>query len=326
MSRRKKWIILWIVISIILVGTLTFLSANYFLDPNLYRNILQKSLTTALNRDVSIGEARINLWGGVGIAFEDFRVRDRSLAFDLLQSRRLILRLRLLPLLKREIKWKRIVLDRPTLHVIRDRNGRLNVFSDSPLAGAKRKETQEEILETLASLVGVSLTFRDGVISFSDESLGNSPLKTEMRSFNFRLSRVSYHKAFPFRIDGKIIHSKKEGQFSINGTIQNIPEDMDFSKARVEAEAKIKGIETLHFWPYLKTMLPMKTISGILDLNAHFQGEFHGPFKTSAEITMKDVLFDYPQVFSFILKPKWMNLNFEAEYDTKDLKIPRFFI
>ena len=326
MSRRKKWIILWIVISIILVGTLTFLSANYFLDPNIYRNILQKSLTTALDRDVSIGKARINLWGGVEIAFEDFRVRDRSLAFDLLQSRRLILRLRLFPLLKREIKWKRIVLDRPTLHVIRDRNGRLNVFSDSPLAGAKQKETQEEILETLASLVGVSLTLRDGVIFFSDESLGNSPLKTEMRSFNFRLSKVSYHKAFPFRIDGKIIHSKKEGQFSINGTIQNIPEDMDFSKGRVEAEAKIKGIETLHFWPYLKTMLPMKTISGILDLNAHFQGEFHGPFKTSAEITMKDVLFDYPQVFSFILKPKWMNLNFEAEYDTKDLKIPRFFI
>ncbi len=326
MSRRKKWIILWIVISIILVGTLTFLSANYFLDPNIYRNILQKSLTTALDRDVSIGKGRINLWGGVGIAFEDFRVRDRSLAFDLLQSRRLILRLRLLPLLKREIKWKRIVLDRPTLHVIRDRNGRLNVFSDSPLAGAKRKGTQEEILETLASLVGVSLTLRDGVIFFSDESLGNSPLKTEMRSFNFRLSKVSYHKPFPFRIDGKIIHSKKEGQFSIKGTIQNIPEDMDFSKGRVEAEAKMKGIETLHFWPYLKTMLPMKSISGILDLNAHFQGEFHGPFKTSAEITMKDVLFDYPQVFSFILKPKWMNLNFEAEYDTKDFKIPQFFI
>jgi len=216
--------------------------------------------------------------------------------------------------------------DRPTLHVIRDRNGQLNVFSDSPLAGAKRKETQEKILQTLASLVGVSLTLRDGVIFFSDESLGNSPLKTEMRSFNFKLSKVSYHKAFPFRIDGKMIHSRKEGQFSINGTIQNIPEDIDFSKARVEAEAKIKGIETLHFWPYLKTMLPMKTISGILNLNAHFQGEFHGPFKTSAEITMKDVLFDYPQVFSFILKPEWMNLNFEAEYDTKDFKVPRFSI
>ena len=101
---------------------------------------------------------------------------------------------------------------------------------------------------------------------------------------------------------------------------------MDFSKGRVEAELKINGIETLHFWPYLKTVLPMKMISGLLDLNVHYRGDLHGPFKTSAKIMMKDVLFDYPQVFSSILQPKWLNLNFEAEYDTKNLKIPRFFI
>ena len=323
---RRRWIILWILIPIILVGTFTLLSIHYLLDPNIYRNVLQKSLTAALDREVSIGKAKINLWGGVGISFEDFRVRDRSLAFDLFQSKRLVLRPKLLPLLKKEMKWKRIVVDQPTLHIIRDRNGRFNVFSGGLSAGPKPKETREKMFEVLASLAGVSLSLRDGVISFSDESLGDAPLKTKVRSFNFKLSRVSYHKAFPFRIDGKILHSEKEGQFSINGTIQNIPEDLDFSKTKVEAEAKMKGIETLHFWPYLKTMLPMKTISGVLDLNAHFQGEFHGPFKTSAEITMRDVLFDYPQVFSFILKPEWMNLNFEAEYDTKNFKIPRFFI
>ncbi len=326
MSRRRKWIFFWILILIIVVGTLTLLSINYLLDPNIYRNILQKSLTTALDREVSIGKAKINLWGGVGIAFEDFRVKDGSRAFDLLQSKRLILRIKLFPLLKREIKWKRIVVDRLTLHLVRDKNGQFNIFSDSPLTGEKRKGTQEKILEALSSLFGCSLAIRGGEIFFSDESLGNSPLKTEIRSFNFKLSKVSYHKAFPFRIDGKIIHSKKEGPFSISGTIRNLPEDMDFSKGRVEAEVKIKGIETLHFWPYLKTVLPMKIISGILDLNAHFQGEFQGPFKTSAKITMKDVIFDYPRVFSFILEPKWLNLDFEAEYDTKNFKVPRFFI
>jgi len=324
--RRRRWILLWILIPIIVFGTLTLLSVDYLLDPNIYRNILQKSLTSALDREVSIGKAKIDLWGGVGMAFEDLRVRDRSLTFDLLRSERLILRVKLLPLLKRKIEWKRIVMDRPTLHVIRDKNRQFNIFSGSAMTGANRKETEEKILKALSSLFGCSFAIRDGEIFFSDESLGNSLLKTEMRSFNLKLSKVSYHKAFQFRIDGKILHSKKEGQFSINGTIQNIPENVDFSKAKVEAEVRLKGIETLHFWPYLKTMLPMKMISGILDLNAHYRGDFQGPFKTSAKITMRDVLFEYPQVFSFILKPKWLNLNFEAEYDAKDFKIPRFFI
>ena len=326
MRHRRKWFILWILIPIVIVGAFLLLSTRYLLDPNLYRNILQKSLTTALDREVSIGKAKIDLWGGVGMAFEDFRVRDRSLAFDLLQSKRLILRVKLLPLLKREIKWRRIVVDRPTLRVIKDRNGQFNIFSDSPLTGGKRKETEEKVREGLSSLFGCSLAIKNGEIFFSDESLSDSPLKTEIRSLNLKLSKVAYHKAFPFWINGKIIHSKKEGQFSINGKIQNIPEDMDFSKGRIEVEAKMKGIETLHFWPYLKTFLPMKMISGILDLDALYRGDFKGPFKTSAKITMKDVLFDYPQVFSYILKPKWLNLNFEAEYDTKNFKIPRFLI
>jgi uncharacterized protein involved in outer membrane biogenesis len=326
MARSKKWSLLWISIPIIVAGAFIFLSIHYLLDPNIYRNILQNSLTTALNREVSIGKAKIYLWGGVGIAFEDFRVKDRSRAFDLLQSKRLILRVKLLPLLKREIKWKRIIIDRPTLHLVKGKNGQFNIFSDGPLAGEKLKERQKKILEAITSLFGGSLALRDGEISFSDESLGNSPLKTEIRSFNFELSKVAYRKSFPFRINGRIIHSKKEGPFSIHGTIQNIPEDLDFSKGRVEAEVKIKGIDTFHFWPYLRTILPMKTISGTLDVNGHFQGDFKGTFKTSVKIKFKDLLFDYPQVFSSVLTPKWVNIDVDVDTDLKNLNIPRFSI
>jgi uncharacterized protein YhdP len=326
MSRRRKWSFLWIMIPILLVVAFILLSINFLLDPNIYRNILQKSLTTSLDREVSIGKAKIILWGGVGIAFEDLRIKDRSPASDLLQSKRVILRLKVLPLLKREIKCKRLVMDRPTLHLVRDKSGQFNIFSGSPLTHEKLKETQKKILEILTSLFGGSLALRDGEILFSDEGLGLSPLTTQIRSFNFQLSKVSYHQAFPFRISGVISHSRKEGEFSIHGTIQNIPEDLDLSKGRVEAEVKMRGIETLHFWPYLKTLVPMKTISGLLDVNAHYQGDFQGTFKTSAKIKMKEFLFDYPQVFSSVLRPKWVNIDFGANYDSKNLEIPRFLI
>ena len=326
MRRRRKWTLLWILIPIIVVGAFILASINYLLDPNIYRNILQNSLAAALDREVSIGKAKIRLWGGVGISFEDFRIKDRSRAFDLLQSRRLILRVKLLPLLKRELIWKRIIVDRPIFHLIRDKNGQFNIFSGSPLTGEKLKRAEKQILETLTSLFGGSLTLWNGEIFFSDESVSPLPLKTEIRSFHFELSKVSYREAFPFRINGTILHSKKEGQFSINGTIQDIPEDLDFSKGRIQAEVKIKGIETFHFWPYLKTILPMEMISGILDLNADFQGDFQAAFKTSAKIKFKELLFDYPKVFSSVLTPKWVNIDVEADYNLKDFNIPRFSI
>jgi uncharacterized protein involved in outer membrane biogenesis len=322
MLRRKKWPILWILIPIVVMGIIGLFFTHYFLDPNLYRNVLQESLATTLGREVSIGKAKISLWGGVGIAFEEFRIKDRSLAFDLLRSKRLILKVKLLPLLKREIKWKRIVFEQPNFHLHRDKNGRFNMF-DGLLTSEGLKASQQKMIQTLSTLFGGSFTLRDGEISFSDESLSEPPLITKIQSFNLQFSKVSYGKPFPFHMNGKISHSKKEGQFSIAGTIQNLPEDMDLSKGSVEAEVKIKGIETFHFWPYLKTLLPMKTISGTLDLNAHYQGTISGAFKTSAKIKFRDVVYDHPQVFAHILTPKWLNLDLDVDYDLKDIKVPR---
>ena len=132
MISRKKWTFLWILVPILIVISLGFLFLQYFFDPAFYGKILQDSLTQTLGREVSIGEARVSLWGGVGVTFEDFRIQDRSRTFDLIRSKRLFLKAKLLPLLKREIQWERVILDEPTLTFLRDSNGQFN-FADGPL-------------------------------------------------------------------------------------------------------------------------------------------------------------------------------------------------
>src|SRR4030067_3241945 len=113
MGHHRKLTLLWVMIPVLVVGILLFLSIHYLFDPNLYRNTVQKSLTSQLGREVSFGKATIGFWGGIGIAFEDFRIKDRSQSFDLLRSKRLILTAKTLPLLRKEVKWKRITLEKP---------------------------------------------------------------------------------------------------------------------------------------------------------------------------------------------------------------------
>ncbi len=325
MACRRKWSFLWILIPIMAVGILFVLSINYLIDPTLYRNIIQNSLTLSLGREVSIGKAKITLSAGVGIAFEDFRIKDRSLSFDLLQSKRLILTAKIFPLLKKEVKWKRIILELPTLQIHRDKKGRFNIL-DGPLTAEGLKASEQKMVQTLSTLFGGSLTLRGGKISFSDESLSDPPLTMEIRSFNLQLSEVSYHKPFPFRVNGKISHSKKEGYFSLKGTIQDIPENMDLSKGRIEADVEIQGIDTFHFWPYLKRWLPTRTLSGTFDLRGRYEGAILGAFKTSAKIRFKDLVYDHPQVFAHVLNPGWVNIDLEVDYDLKDIRVPRFSI
>src|SRR4030066_48697 len=179
MSHHSKWFLLWILIPVVVVGILLFLSIQYLFDPNLYRNAVQKTLTSQLGREVTFGKAKIGFWGGIGIAFEDFRIKDRSQSFDLLRSKRLILTAKTLPLLKREVKWKRITLEKPVGRFSRDRNGRFNFF-DTPLTGEELKSSERKMIETLSTLFGGSLFIRSGEISFSDESFDGAPLLTEI--------------------------------------------------------------------------------------------------------------------------------------------------
>jgi uncharacterized protein YhdP len=320
MISRKKWTFLWILVPILIVISVGFLFLQYFFDPSFYRKILQDSLTQTLGREVSIGEARVSLWGGVGVTFENFRIQDRSQTFDLIRSKRLSLKVKLLPLLRREIQWERVILDEPTLRLLRDSSGQFN-FADGPLTREGLKEPYRRLVQALSTFFGGSIALKEGHLIFTDQSMGDPDLRTEIRSFNLQVSSVSYRDPFPFRISGRVVDPKREGRFSISGTVRNIPEGLDFSKGKIDAKVEIKEVDTSPFWPYLKQWLPMKTLAGILDLNGQYQGDFAGVFKTTAKMSLKEVVLDYPQVFSYVHTPNWLNLTLDADFKEKEVNV-----
>src|SRR3972149_3150161 len=146
-----------------------------------------------------------------------------------------------------------------------------------------------------------------------------------MRSLNVEISRISYGRAFPVLISGKVDFLKTEGEFSLSGNLQ-LPEDIDLSKGSMEVKVEAKGIDTSYFWPYLKPLLPMKAISGTFDLNGSYEGSFSKGFKASGKVKFKDMVYDHPQVFAFILTPKWVNLDLEVAFDQKVFSVSRFLI
>ncbi len=319
-------------IPVIVAGIFLFWTIHYLFESDLYRNLLQKTLTSQLGREVTFGKAKIGFWGGIGVAFEDFRIKDRSESYDLFRSQRLILTAKTLPLLKKEVKWKRVTLEKPVVRLSRDRSGRFNFF-DFSLTGEELKssqslrlETEQKIFEALSTLFGGTLSIRSGEFSFSDEFFGGDPLLTKIQALELRLSKISYEKPFPFHIRGKLLHSKQEGAFSVSGTIQGIPEEKALSKGKVKAEVEFKGIEIFHFWPYLKPLVPMNKIAGVFDLKGQYQGDLSGPFDASAKIRFKEVTYDHPKVFAYLFTPKWVHLDLRAKYDRQTLEVPAFSI
>ena len=325
MSLRKKRFLLWTLILVAGLCIFAFLSLQRLLDPELYQNLVQKKLSEVLGREVLIGKVTPSLWPGVGMAFEEVCVKDRSQAFDLFRSKRLVLRARVLPLLWGAIQWRSILFEEPILQLQRDKNGRFNFF-DEPSGEEQRGLAQRKILQELTTLFGGSVIFRGGTVSFVDEGIDEGPLTTTVEDFNLSLEGMAYLRSFRFRIDGKIGDANQTGQFTVEGTLESLPEDMDFSNGSIEAEVQMQGIDTSRFWPYLRTWLPMKRVAGVLDLSGRYRGDFSGAFKTGAKMRFKDVFFDHPKVFSTLLTSPWVEIEAEVEFDRKDLKVSQLSV
>jgi len=325
MNFRKKIFLLLTLVLATGLCIFAFLSLHRLLDPELYRTLVQAKLSQVLGREVLIGKATPSFWRGVGMVFEEVSVRDRSEGFDLFRSKRLVLRIRILPILWGAIQWRSLVFEEPIFQLQRDKSGRFN-FIDEPSGEEQEGFAQQKILQGLTTLFGGSVTFQGGRVSFVDEGIAEGPLTTMVEDFNLSLAEKASHGSFHLRIGGKIGRSNQTGEFAVEGTVEGLSKNMDFSKGNIEAEVEMQGVDTSHFWPYLRTWLPMKRVAGILDLSGWYRGDFSGALKSGAKMRFQDVHFDHPTVFSTLLTSPWVEIEGEVDFDRKDLKVPQISV
>jgi len=130
-----------------------------FVDVNTYKPRLEATASEALGMEVSIGGSmRISFFPGLLVTLEDLRIHNRGA--DIAAAKKVTLGVDFLPLLRREVRVRKITLTHPRISIERDRDGR---FSFEKPAAAK------EMLPALA-LENVSLS--DGTFLFTDKQSG----------------------------------------------------------------------------------------------------------------------------------------------------------
>jgi uncharacterized protein involved in outer membrane biogenesis len=139
----------------------------------------------ALGRDIRAEHLGFTLRGGVGVALSGVAIADDPAVGarePFLTARTLEMRLRVLPLLRRELVVDRIVIEEPEVNLVRDRSGRLNVDS-------LRKGTKEGSGDDAAATGGrqgrqafqlASLRLRHGTIRYRDAATGRTVALTDV--------------------------------------------------------------------------------------------------------------------------------------------------
>ena len=136
---------------------------------------LLRAAGQALGRELRAERLGLSFRGGLGVALEGVTISDDP-AFDaaepFLTARRLGMRLRLVPLLRRRLVVDRVVVDEPVVRLVRDRAGRLNVST------LGRRERESKAVSDPSRQHGrpafqlAALRLRHGTLRYTDRATG----------------------------------------------------------------------------------------------------------------------------------------------------------
>jgi len=251
MGRWKK-ILLWcvgILFVLILFG--------FFGAPPILKSILVKQLSTALNRDVSIRKISINplilRLKVEGINVSKKGSKERFLSLDEMETRIGF------SIIKGNIALRRIYLKNPYVNIIRNEDGTYN-FSD--LLERKTPEEPETAKKSkLPTFAFRGIAIENGSVDFLD-----TPFKKKhtVREMNLAIPYIT-NILREAKIDVQPVLSLKinDAPYEIHGKTKPFADSRE-----TDFDINIDEIDIPHYLAYLPMKIPVKVISGTLDVKA----------------------------------------------------------
>ena len=153
-----------------LMGLLILISVAIilFLDTGVFKSRLEKAASEALGMEVRVGgRLEIDYFPRLRMRLDDVHIRNQ--AMDVASAKEASVEVALLPLLRKEVRIRRVGLQRPNISMKRDRDGVFNF------------EKREVAQKTFLTLDLHSLSLTDGAFLYQDEQSGED---FEVRNFN----------------------------------------------------------------------------------------------------------------------------------------------
>ena len=204
MNRVLKWILM-IGGTVLVLLIAAIILIPLLIDVNQYKSQIEAQVKDATGRPLKIGsDIDLSVFPWIGLALGDLHLGspDGFGGHAFLTVGRFEARVRLLPLLSREVEIKRIILENPRVALIRKKNGQTNWdFASAGPPTAKETPRPEEKAPSpdrdpaLAALRAEEIAIRNGQLTYVDEANGQ---QQEIADLDLVLQDVSLDR--PLRI------------------------------------------------------------------------------------------------------------------------------
>ena len=172
-------ILFWIAAILVVLIVVAVVLLKIFLPADKIRALAVKQGTARLGREIAVEGLDLSVWGGLGVELQKVRVGNPA-GFEgdhFLTAEKVDLKLQLWPLLFGDIQVDRLIIEKPTVSLVKTRSGAVNYSFATADSTVIPKQLKDVPAEGQAAAMVVSfeeLEIRDGLLSYRDDSTGLS--------------------------------------------------------------------------------------------------------------------------------------------------------
>ncbi|HEY6273605.1 MAG TPA: AsmA family protein [Terriglobales bacterium] len=224
-----------VVVGVLILG---LLAAPLFINIDSFRPDLEKKVSAALNRPVTIGKLEASIFSG-GASAENITIADDP-AFNkgpFLQASSLKVGLRLLPLIfSRQLSVTSITVEKPEIVILRNAEGKWNYSS----FGASTAEPSEPATSSSAPNFSVdTVEIVDGSVSIGQGGARGAGKERNYQSLHLIAHDISFSSAMPFTLTAS---TPGGGSLQVNGTAGPL-DRQDSARTPLDAQVALEHLD-----------------------------------------------------------------------------------
>ncbi|MCF6153758.1 MAG: AsmA family protein [Candidatus Brocadia sp.] len=310
---KKIIIIVLSVIFVLLVGAVV---TPFLIDLNKYKGEIIDLAKPHVARDLDFGGIKLTILKGLGAEIQGLRIAENP-GFgtgDFLNLERLRVKVKLFPLLRKQIQVKELILDKPVVRLIKNTKGELNI---TDLMGSETKEQEDkEQKDTesqeekenknngskngenevkngstfLAGLLVSKFTLNQGHIDFIDEfTQPGTTTTTTIDLLDMKFTDVSVNKPIRMSTVARLPGSAKQN-FMIKGAMGPIGDTLDIKRLFMDIAVSLEEFDLGTCKSYLPPDLPLSPVDGVVSMDISLRGDMASGVTSEGQMQCKELI------------------------------------
>ncbi len=290
-GRKKLFIGIAAGIAVVLILAII---APFVIDLNKYKGTILSRIRPAVNRNVDFESINLTVLTGIGAEIKGLKVPENpafaSGNFVTLDSVKV--RLRLLPLLKGEVRIAKLVFNSPSISIIKNAQG---VFNFSDMAGPKEEKKKESNVPAILASFGIhELAVNDGTLVYEDRKAPDpgkggaaSGKKITVSMLDVDIEDISLTDSIKIAAEGSLLGQEKQN-FKISGNAGPIGLDLKAEKMPLDITLSVDSIPLKNLTEALG--LSLKAASGNISGDVTAKGELKQQITIDPKITVRELV------------------------------------